>query len=83
MSVHGVKVDLHLKRLWAQNITITDRLVDMVSTPMFLKTVQAKKIDPSMPNTHRFKLDDIVMITKHTGRAASTNALKVIIEASY
>ena len=70
-----------MERLWAQNITIAARLVDTVSTPTLLKTVQAKKIDPSMPNTHRFKFDDIVMIMKRTGRAASTNALKVIIEA--
>ena len=40
VGVHGVKVDLHLERLWAQNITITTRLVDTVSTPMLLKTVQ-------------------------------------------
>ena len=46
IGVHGAKVDLHLERLWSQNITITTRLVDTVSTPMLLKTVQAGKIDP-------------------------------------
>src|SRR5262245_6953837 len=30
VGVHGVKVDLHLERLWSQNITITTRLVDTV-----------------------------------------------------
>ena len=34
VGVHGVKVDLHLERLWSQNITITTRLVDTVTTPM-------------------------------------------------
>ena len=33
IGVHGVKVDLHLERLWSQNISITTRLVDTVTTP--------------------------------------------------
>jgi threonine dehydrogenase-like Zn-dependent dehydrogenase len=47
IGVHGEKVDLHLERLWSHNISITTRLVDTVSTPMLLKTVQAGKIDPT------------------------------------
>jgi alcohol dehydrogenase len=41
VGVHGSKVDLHLERLWARNITITTRLVDTVTIPMLLKTVQS------------------------------------------
>ena len=49
ISVHRTKVDLlHLERLWSQNIAITTRLVDTASTPMLLKTVQSKKIDPKL-----------------------------------
>lgn len=81
IGVHGVKVDLHLERLWAQNITITTRLVDTVTTPMLLKTVQSRKIDPKLLITHRFKLDRILDAYDTFGRAASTRALKVIIEA--
>jgi alcohol dehydrogenase len=81
IGVHGVKVDLHLERLWAQNITITTRLVDTVTTPMLLKTVQSRKIDPKQLITHRFKLDRILQAYDTFGRAASTQALKVIIEA--
>ena len=81
IGVHGVKVDLHLERLWAQNITITTRLVDTVTTPMLLKTVQSRKIDPKQLITHRFKLDRILEAYDTFGRAASTQALKVIIEA--
>jgi alcohol dehydrogenase len=58
--VHGKKVDLHLENLWDRNITITTRLVDTVSTPMLLKTVAVKKIDPKLLITHRFKLDQIL-----------------------
>ena len=81
IGVHGVKVDLHLERLWARNITNTTRLVDTVTTPMLLKTVQARKIDPKQLITHRFKLDRILDAYDTFGRAASTQALKVIIEA--
>jgi alcohol dehydrogenase len=81
VGVHGAKVDLHLERLWAQNITITTRLVDTVSTPMLLKTVQAGKIDPKRLITHRFKLASILDAYDTFGQAASTQALKVIIEA--
>jgi len=80
-GVHGVKVDLHLERLWSQNITITTRLVDTVSTPMLLKTVGAHKIDPTKLITHRFKLDKILDAYDTFSRAAETRALKVIIEA--
>ena len=81
IGVHGVKADLHLERLWSHNITITTRLVDTVSTPMLLKTVQSKKIDPLQLITHRFKLAQILDAYDTFGRAATTRALKVLIEA--
>jgi alcohol dehydrogenase len=79
VGVHGVKVDLHLERLWSANITITTRLVDTVTTPMLLNTVQSKKLDPSRLITHRFRLDQILDAYDVFGHAAKTNALKVII----
>ncbi|HET6389188.1 zinc-dependent alcohol dehydrogenase family protein [Hyphomicrobium sp.] len=81
VGVHGVKVDLHLERLWSQNISITTRLVDTVTTPMLLKIVQAHKIDPAKLITHHFKLDKILDAYETFSRAAETRALKVIIEA--
>jgi alcohol dehydrogenase len=81
IGVHGQKVDLHLERLWSQNITITTRLVDTVTTPMLLKTVQSKKLDPARLITHRFTLDQILDAYDTFGRAADTQALKVIIAA--
>jgi alcohol dehydrogenase len=80
VGVHGVKVDLHLERLWSQNITITTRLVDTVTTPMLLKTVRSGKIEPKLLITHRFKLDQILDAYETFGNAASNHALKVIIE---
>ncbi|MDQ2765108.1 MAG: zinc-binding dehydrogenase, partial [Pseudomonadota bacterium] len=81
IGVHGQKVDLHLETLWSQNIAITTRLVDAVTTPMLLKTVQSGKIDPTRLITHHFKLDQILDAYDTFGRAAETKALKVIIDA--
>ena len=81
IGVHGQKVELHLERLWSQNIAVTTRLVDTVTTPMLLKTVQSGKIDPTRLITHHFKLDQILNAYDTFGRAAETKALKVIIEA--
>jgi alcohol dehydrogenase len=81
IGVHGAKVDLHLERLWSQNIAITTRLVDTVTTSMLLKTVQSGKIDPKRLITHRFRLDQILEAYDTFGNAAGTRALKVIIEA--
>ena len=81
VGVHGQKVELHLERLWSRNVAITTRLVDTVSTPMLLKTVQAKRIDPKRLITHRFELARILDAYDTFGRAATTKALKVIITA--
>jgi alcohol dehydrogenase len=81
IGVHGVKAELHLERLWSQNIAITTRLVDTVSTPMLLKTVMSGKLDPTRLITHRFKLADILAAYDTFGNAAENHALKVVIEA--
>ncbi len=61
VGVHGVKADFHLERLWSRNITVTTRLVDTVTVPMLLKTVQGRKLDPKRLITHRFGLDRILI----------------------
>jgi alcohol dehydrogenase len=81
IGVHGIKVDLHLEKLWDRNITITTRLVDTVSTPMLLNILTSHKIDPKLLITHRFKLDHILDAYETFANAAKTHALKVIIEA--
>ena len=81
IGVHGTKVDLHLENLWDRNITITTRLVDTVSTPMLLNSLQSHKIDPKLLITHRFRLDRILDAYETFAHAADTHALKVIIDA--
>jgi alcohol dehydrogenase len=80
-GVHGVKVDLHRERLWSHNVTITTRLVDTVTIPMLLRTMQSKRIDASRLITHRFKLGQILEACETFAKAANTKALKVIVEA--
>jgi len=81
IGVHGKPVELHLETLWSRNIAITTRLVDAVTTPMLLKTVQSGKIDPTRLVTHHFTLDQILDAYDTFGRATETKALKVIINA--
>jgi len=81
IGVHGVKADLHLEKLWSQNITITTRLVDTETTPMLLKVVRSGKLDPKRLITHHFSMANILDAYDTFGRAADTGALKVIIEA--
>ena len=79
IGVHGKKVDLHLEKLWSQNISITTQLVDTVTTHLLLKAVQAKKFDPNRLISHRFSFAHILDAYDTFRRAADTGALKVII----
>lgn len=79
IGVHGKSAELHLEKLWSHNITITTRLVDTVTTPLLLKTVQSKKLDSKQLITHHFKLSDIVNAYDTFQNAAREKALKVIL----
>ncbi|MDB4904174.1 MAG: yjmD [Mucilaginibacter sp.] len=79
IGVHGKSVTLHMETLWSHNITITTRLVDTVTTPMLLKTVQSKKLEPNRLITHHFRLDQAMEAYETFGNAAKEKALKVIL----
>ena len=79
IGVHGASVTLHLEKLWSQNITITTRLVDAVTTPLLLKTVLAGKLQPKQLITHHFTLNDILKAYDTFGNAGRERALKVIL----
>ncbi|MCP3714596.1 zinc-dependent alcohol dehydrogenase family protein [Paraburkholderia sp. CNPSo 3281] len=80
IGVHGVPASLFLDKLWDRNVAITTRLVDTVSTPMLLKTVRVGRIDPNRLITHRFAFDNMPKAYETFSQAASTQALKVIVE---
>ena len=79
IGVHGRSVELHLEKLWSQNITLTTRLVDTVTTPLLMKTVLSGRLRPAELITHRFKLAEIMQAYDTFGQAAEKRALKVII----
>ncbi len=79
IGVHGKSVLLHLETSWSKNITITTRLVDTVTTPMLMKTVSSKKIDPSKLITHHFPLHDIIKAYDTLSNASRDKTLKVIL----
>lgn len=79
VGVHGKSVELHLEKLWIQNINISTGLVNTNTTPMLLKTVQSGKIEPGQLITHRFKLDGILEAYEVFANAAKEKAIKVIL----
>ncbi|ANI16267.1 MULTISPECIES: zinc-dependent alcohol dehydrogenase family protein [Pseudomonas] len=82
VGVHGKPVELHVEKLWLQNITIAMGLVNTNTTPMLLKTLQAGGISPAQLITHRFALDDILKAYEVFGAAAKEKAMKVILKAA-
>jgi alcohol dehydrogenase len=79
VGVHGASVNLELQNLWIKNITLTTGLVNTDTTPMLLKTVVSKKIEPGCLVTHRFTFDQFLEAYRVFGAAASERALKVIL----
>lgn len=79
IGVHGVEAPLHLERLWSQNITITTRLVDTITTPTLLEMVTSKKIDPTMLISHHFSFADIMEAYETFAEASKKQAIKMII----
>jgi alcohol dehydrogenase len=79
VGVHGKSATLHLETLWSKNITITTRLVDTVTTPMLMKTVQSQKLTPGKLITHHFRLDQVIDAYQTFENAAKEKALKVIL----
>ncbi|MGO4886729.1 zinc-dependent alcohol dehydrogenase family protein [Anaerobacillus sp. MEB173] len=79
IGVHGKSVELHIEKLWIQNITLTTGLVSTNSTPMLLKSVEAEKIHPEKLITHRFSLDEVMHAYDVFENAAKEQAIKVIL----
>jgi alcohol dehydrogenase len=79
IGVHGKAATLHLESLWIKDVTITTGLVDTSSTPRLLDLVRSGQLDPSPLVTHTFGIDDMMQAYDVFGRAADTQALKVLL----
>ena len=82
IGVHGAPVTLHLEKLWIRSITITTGLVDTFTIPRLMRLVASGRLDPTIFATHRFALDDTMDAYDTFADAASTNALKVVLQGS-
>lgn len=83
VGVHGKPVSLNLEKLWAQNITLTTRLVDAVTTPMLLNSILAGRLQTRDLITHRFTLDELMQAYDLFDDAMTQQAIKVIISSGH
>ena len=68
-----------MEKLWDRDISLNTRLVDTVTTPMFLKVVRSGKLQPSKLVTHRFAMNDIMNAYDTFENAAKEGALKLVL----
>ena len=82
IGVHGAPVTLHLETLWIRDITVTTGLVDTYTIPRLMNLVASGRLDPTIFATHRYGLGDTMAAYDTFSDAASTDALKVVLEGS-
>jgi alcohol dehydrogenase len=82
IGVHGKPATLHLEKLWIRDVTVTTGLVDTYTIPRLMKLVASGRLDPTIFATHRFALEDTMSAYDTFADAASTNALKVVLQGS-
>ncbi len=70
-----------MEKLRDRNATLTTRLVDAVSTPLLMKSVQSGNLQPGRLVAHRFSFDEVLMAYDTFGHAAEHGALKVMLTA--
>jgi alcohol dehydrogenase len=82
IGVHGQPAVLHLEKLWIRDVTVTTGLVDTYTIPRLMRLISSGRLDPTIFATHRFALEDTMAAYDTFADAASTNALKVVLEGS-
>jgi alcohol dehydrogenase len=82
LGVHGAPATLHLETLWIRDVTITTGLVDTYTIPTLMKLISSGRLDPTIFATHRFALGDTMAAYDTFADAATTGALKVVLEGS-
>ncbi len=82
VGVHGHPATLHLETLWIRNVTVTTGLVNTSTIPQLMQLIADGRLDPSAFATHRFELADTMAAYDTFADAASTDALKVVLNGS-
>lgn len=80
IGVHGEPAALHLEKLWIRDVTVTTGLVDTYSIPQLLRLIINGRLDPTLFATHHFTLDEAMAAYDTFSDAASTGALKVVLQ---
>ncbi|KUL81477.1 hypothetical protein ZTR_10831 [Talaromyces verruculosus] len=80
MEVHGVKVDLHMEKLWDRNICIHMSMCNGTSTPYLQNLVKNGELDIGSLVTHHFPLDQAIAAYDTFKLASIHRALKVAID---
>ena len=81
VGVHGHPATLHLETMAIRNVTITTGLVDTHTIPQLMRLVADGRLDPTAFATHRYVLGDTMAAYDTFIDAASTDALKVVLQA--
>jgi alcohol dehydrogenase len=63
-------------------MSVTTGLVDTYTIPRLMRLVASSRLDPTIFATHRFALDDTMGAYDTFADAASTKALKLVLESS-
>jgi alcohol dehydrogenase len=82
IGVHGQPATLHLETLWIKDVTITTGLVDSRTIPQLLTLISGGRLDPTVLATHRFPLGDAMEAYDVFAAAATSQALKVVLEGT-
>jgi len=82
IGVHGHPATLHLESMWSRDITFTTGLVDTSTIPQLMNLIQHGQLDPTVMATHRFGLADTMDAYDTFADAATTGALKVVLQGS-
>ena len=82
IGVHGHPATLHLESMWSRDVTLTTGLVDTSTIPQLMSLIQSGKLDPTVLATHRFGLSDTMEAYDTFADAATTGALKVVLQGS-
>jgi len=82
IGVHGHPATLHLESLWSRDVTLTTGLVDTSTIPQLMNLIQHGRLDPTVLATHRFGLSDTMDAYDTFADAATTGALKVVLQGS-
>lgn len=81
IGVHEGPATLHLEQLWGKQVTLRTGIPSAVSIPQLMRAIKAGLLDVTKLITHRLPLSETMHGYELFTNAATTGALKVLLEA--